>query len=115
MNSENHEKKLERLSRAITEAILRSKNVRHAFLELQEEGMISSRSFIMLVMRMDSLSELVDSIQENRKKAPRSSRKKRAQYIDGKKLSTSEIKFFDYLASQFDEAEWLREHGLIYN
>ena len=115
MDSHDHEKKLERLSRAITDAILRSKDVRGAFLDLQREGVIGSKSFIMLVMRMDSLADLADSIRENEGKTPRPSGRNDAQYIDGRRLSASEIKFCEYLASKFDEAEWLRQHGLRLN
>ena len=116
MDFGNHEKKLEKLSRAITEAILRSNNVRKALLDLQREDLIGSNSFIMLVMCMDGLADLVNSIHENRGRRSWASKKgKEDQYIDGRKLTQSEIDFYEYLAENFDEAEWLKKNRLIFD
>lgn len=115
MDSNNYEKKLERLSRAITEAILQSKNVKGAIQELQKDEIISAKSFMMLVMRMDSLADLVNSMQDTKTKSGKACRKRNDQFIDGKKLSRSEIEFYEYLAENFDETEWLKGNGLNLN
>ncbi len=115
MEPNDHEKKLEKLSRAITEAILRSNDVRNILLNLQKEDLIGSKSFLMLVMRVDGLADLVESIQRKKGKSDsrKSSKKGNDQYIDGKKLSRSEVEFYEYLAKNFDQAEWLNDNGLI--
>jgi hypothetical protein len=115
MDSNNYEKKLERLSRAITEAILQSKNVRGAIQELKKDEIIGPKSFMMLVMRMDSLADLVDSMQGTNTKSGKANRKRNDQFIDGKKLSHSEIEFYEYLVEKFDQTEWLKGNGLTLN
>lgn len=117
MEPNSHEKKLEKLSRAITEAILRSGDVRNALLELQKEDLIAAKSFIMLMLRMDGLAELADAIQSSEGGTAGSkpaAKKRRSQFIDGKRLSRSELQFYEYLAKNFDETEWLKENGLIF-
>lgn len=117
MEPNNHERKLEKLSRAITEAILRSGDVRNALLDLQKEDLIAAKSFIMLMLRMDGLAELADAIQQSdgENSAPKAQRKKRkSQFIDGKKLSRSEVQFYEYLAQNFNETDWLKENGIIF-
>ncbi|MBI5186762.1 MAG: hypothetical protein HZA01_13690 [Nitrospinae bacterium] len=111
MDSNDYEKKLEKLSRSITEAILMSRNVRSAIQELKREEIIGPKSFLMLMMRMDSLADLVDTIQGNKKNG-KAQRRKNEQFIDGKKLSNSEIEFYEYLAEKFDETGWMKENGI---
>ena len=115
MDSKDHEKKLERLSKAITEAILRSNNVRNALQDIQKENFIGANSLLMLVMRIDGLADLVNSMQENQGKKKKVSKKGSEQFIDGKKLSKSEIQFYEYLAESFDESGWLNENRLNFD
>lgn len=112
MEQDNHEKKLERLSKAIADAILGSDNVRNALFDVHKDNLIGEQNIIMLLLRMDGLPDLQDLIQKSKKKKRKSSKKEPSQYIDGKKLSRSEVKFHEYLSENFDEMDWLKKNGL---
>ena len=121
-HSHDSDPEFEKLSKAITEAVLTSKKVRKLIEEIQKKDEICPQSFMVLVLKMQVLTESMelkaeqDNILEkpatkkqNRKKNP-----KKAQYIDGRKLSEREVDFEEFLNKRFDSKHWLRKNGLIF-
>ena len=124
-DSQSPERNFEKLSKAITEAVMQSEKVRKIVMEIQENDHICPQSFMVLVLKMDALAgsgsdsdqvEIEDDLSDNippqkceEKKKP----KEQGQYIDGRKLTKNEIKFQEYTKDQFDTENWLRRNGLI--
>ena len=110
----------EKLSKAITEAVLSSPKVKKIVSEIQKRDEICPQSFMVLVLKLQSLTEgfevEVEEAPEKTKKKPRRSKKKTAeevQYIDGERLSKKEIEFEEFINERFDAEEWLKKNGLI--
>jgi hypothetical protein len=110
----------EKLSKAITEAVLSSPKVKKVVSEIQKRDEICPQSFMVLVLKLQSLTEgfevEVEEAPEKSKKKPRRTKKKtaeEAQYIDGAKLSKKEIEFEEFISERFDAEEWLKKNGLI--
>ncbi len=110
----------EKLSKAITEAVLSSPKVQKIVSEIQKRDDICPQSFMVLVLKLQSLTEgfdvEVEEAQEKPKKKSRRSKKKageEAQFIDGAKLSKKEIAFEEFISERFDTEEWLKRNGLI--
>jgi len=110
----------EKLSKAITEAVLSSPKVKKIVSEIQKRDEICPQSFMVLVLKLQSLTEgfevEVEEAQEKTKKKPRRSKKKteeEAQFIDGERLSKKEIEFEEFISERFDAEEWLKKNGLI--
>ena len=110
----------EKLSKAITEAVLSSPKVKKIVSEIQKRDEICPQSFMVLVLKLQSLTEgfevEVEEAPEKTKKKPRRSKKKtaeEAQYIDGERLSKKEIEFEEFIKERFDAEEWLKKNGLI--
>ena len=120
-DSQSPERDFEKLSKAITEAVMRSEKVRKIVTEIQKNDHICPQSFMVLVLKMDALTdsdkmEIEDDLSENLPPQPSEEKKKvkeQAQYIDGRKLTKNEIKFQEYTKDQFDTENWLRRNGLI--
>jgi hypothetical protein len=110
----------EKLSKAITEAVLSSPEVKKVVSEIQKRDEICPQSFMVLVLKLQSLTEgfevEVEEAPEKSKKKPRRTKKKtaeEAQYIDGARLSKKEIEFEEFISERFDAEEWLKKNGLI--
>jgi hypothetical protein len=110
----------EKLSKAITEAVLSSPKVKKVVSEIQKRDEICPQSFMVLVLKLQSLTEgfevEVEEAPEKSKKKPRRTKKKtaeEAQYIDGARLSKKEIEFEEFINERFDAEEWLKKNGLI--
>lgn len=119
------ENEMEMLSRAIVDAIVRSRDVRKAIARLSGSEEIDSKSFMVLMLKVGNLAEAMgfdvppggkdtdgaaeakDEPEEGRIKLPDS-------YEDGRMLSRAEKAFRDYLSKVFNQDEWLRKNGLIY-
>ena len=118
------DKEMERLSRAIVEAIVKSKDVRRAISDLSETEDIHSKSFMILMLKVANLAEAMgmetpssldeDSSDEARRPARKEVETCGGDYEDGKKLSEAEAAFREFLSSRFDENRWLRNNGLIF-
>ena len=121
-HSHDSEPEFEKLSKAITEAVMTSEKVRKIVEEIQKKDEICPQSFMVLVLKMQVLTESLElkvdlensegkpvTKKRNRKKTPETS-----QYIDGRKLSKREIDFEEFLNKRFDSENWLRENGLIF-
>ncbi len=110
----------EKLSKAITEAVLSSPKVKKIVSEIQQRDDICPQSFMVLVLKLQSLTEgfevKVEEAPEKSKKKLRRTKKKtaeEAQYIDGARLSKKEIEFEEFISERFDAEEWLKRNGLI--
>lgn len=119
--SHGPEKDFEKLSRAITEAVMTSEKVKKIAEEIQKKEDICPDSFMVLVLKLqiltDSLTVDVDKVKNKPKKKPRRTRKKTSgmdQYIDGQPLTSREIKFQEFVSERFDSHEWLKKNGLIF-
>ncbi|MBI4667402.1 MAG: hypothetical protein HY751_13445 [Nitrospinae bacterium] len=123
----NNEKDMEVLTRAIVEAITKSRDVRDAIKRLSEGEEVCSKSFMVLMLKVRSLAESMgfDVADECRHEPlkPRATGKPAAppqedvvklsgRVEDGKALSDSESLFRDYLAEKFDQDAWLKKLGL---
>ncbi|MCH8932503.1 MAG: hypothetical protein IH923_05475 [Nitrospinae bacterium] len=119
-HSSGQDRDYEKLSKAITEAVLSSPKVKKIVSEIQQRDHICPQSFMVLVLKLQSLTEgfevEVEDAPEKPKKKTRRSKKKIAeqtQYIDGEKLSKNEIEFEELISERFDTEEWLKKNGLI--
>ena len=116
------ESEFERLSKAITEAVMASEKVRKIVEEIQKKDGICPQSFMVLVLKMQVLTESLelkvdgDNIPEKppAKKRGRKKTIERPQYIDGHKLSKREIDFEEFLNKRFDSQSWLKKNGLVF-
>ena len=115
------EKDFEKLSKAITEAVMTSEKVKKIAEELQKKEDICPDSFMVLVLKLqiltDSLSVDVDEVSDKPRKKAKRARKKPSgmeQYIDGQPLTSREIKFQEFANKRFNSDEWLKKNGLIF-
>ena len=119
-HSHDSEPEFEKLSKAITEAVMTSDKVRKIVEEIQKKDEICPQSFMVLVLKMQVLTESLDlKVEQNdtdvkpaAKKRTRKNTTKKSQYIDGRKLSKLEIDFEEFLNERFDSNQWLRKNGL---
>ena len=113
----------EKLSKAITEAVMTSPKVKKIISEIQEDEDICPKSFMVLVLKMEVLmtdtleleveEELIEEPPAPKKRRSKKSSKK-PQFIDGQELSKKEIEFQEFSNKNFDVDEWLKKNGLIF-
>ena len=121
-HSHDSEPNFENLSKAITEAVMTSDKVRKIVEEIQKNEEICPQSFMVLVLKMQVLTESLElNIEEHdtledtpdrkvaKKKNPRN-----AQYIDGEKLSKDELDFEEFRSKKFDSENWLKKNRLSF-
>ena len=120
--SDGAEHSFEKLSKAITEAVMTSPKVKKIVAEIQKDEEICPKSFMVLVLKMEVLTdslelEVEEGLTEERpvpkKRASKHSPKK-AQFIDGQRLSKKEIEFQEFSNKNFNTEEWLKKNGLIF-
>lgn len=114
------DREFERLSKAITEAVMGSEKVKKIVAEIQKKEKICPQSFMVLVLKMQVLTESLEmEVEEDflDNPSPRKSGGKKPkelpQYIDGNRLSKKEIEFQEYFNQKFDAEDWLKKNGLI--
>ena len=130
------EKDMEALTRAIVDAITRSREVREAVKRLSDNDDVCSKSFMVLMLKVRNLAETMgvelhtcshegSSAQERFEELKRVYKPKTKNgepspppqpprdMVDGAVLSPEEAAFREYLAEKFDEQAWLRKLGLI--
>jgi len=125
--SDGSERSFEKLSKAITEAVMTSPKVKKIVAEIQKNDEICPKSFMVLVLKMEVLTdsleleveeELTEEQIAQERPAPkkRASKKspKKAQFIDGQKLSKKEIEFQEFSNKKFNTEDWLKKNGLIF-
>ena len=121
-HSHHSEPNFEKLSKAITEAVMTSEKVRKIVEEIQKNDDICPQSFMVLVLKMQVLTESLelnveqDNIVEKPvvPKAARKKNPKKPQYIDGRKLSKHELDFEEFRSKQFDSENWLKKNRLTF-
>ena len=112
----------EKLSKAITEAVMTSEKIRKIVEEIQKNDGICPQSFMVLVLKMQVLTESLElHIEEGDTvekpvvpKAVRKKNPKKPQYIDGRKLSKHELDFEEFRSEQFDSENWLKKNRLTF-
>ena len=121
-HSHDSEPHFEKLSKAITEAVLTSEKVRKTVEEIQKNDEICPQSFMVLVLKMQVLTESLELDVEQgdiseKPTAPKKTRKKsskKSQFIDGRKLSKHEVAFEEFRSKQFDSDNWLKKNRLTF-
>ena len=119
-HSHDSEPEFEKLSKAITEAVMTSEKVRKIVEEIQKKDAICPQSFMVLVLKMQVLTESLELSVEQDNTTKKSATKRRgrkktsekSQYIDGRKLSQHELNFEEFLSKQFDSENWLKKNRL---
>ena len=121
-DSDGSERSFEKLSKAITEAVMTSPKVKKIVAEIQKDEDICPKSFMVLVLKMEVLTDSLElEVEEEFKEerpAPKKRRSKKSsrkpQFIDGQELSKKEIEFQEFSNKKFDPDEWLKKNGLIF-
>jgi hypothetical protein len=120
-HSHDSEPEFEKLSKAITEAVMTSEKVRRVVEEIQKKDEICPQSFMVLVLKMQVLTESLElEIDDNTEEKPATKKPKRKkaakkpQYIDGQKLSQDEISFEEFRNKEFNTEDWLKDNGLTF-
>jgi len=121
-HSHDSEPNFENLSKAITEAVMTSDKVRRIVEEIQKDEDICPQSFMVLVLKMQVLTESLElNIEENdieedtvARKVTKKKNPKSTQYIDGEKLSKHEVDFEEFRSKQFDSENWLKKNRLSF-
>jgi len=116
------DKEFEKLSKAITEAILNSKDVKKIIEEIRKRDLFTPNSLMVMVLKLESLSSLRDCLNDATEddlgnfKKPSNKKKEKTcrQYIDGKELDSSEIAFHEFLVKKFNQKKWLKKNRLIF-
>ena len=120
--SDGAEYNFEKLSKAITEAVMTSPKVKKIVAEIQKDEEICPKSFMVLVLKMEVLTDSLElEVEEGlteqppviKKRTSKNSSKK-AQFIDGQRLSKKEIEFQEFSNKNFNTEEWLKKNGLIF-
>ncbi|GJL79494.1 MAG: hypothetical protein NPINA01_24830 [Nitrospinaceae bacterium] len=119
-DSEGSERDFEKLSKAITDAVMNSEKVKKIVAQIQKKEKICPQSFMVLVLKMQVLTESLEmEVEEDfldnppEKKASKKKSKEQPQYIDGNRLSKKEIEFQEFNNQKFDTETWLKKNGLI--
>jgi hypothetical protein len=121
-DSDGSERSFEKLSKAITEAVMTSPKVKKIVAEIQKDDNICPKSFMVLVLKMEVLTDSLEleveeeTIEERPAPKKRKSKKsaQKPQFIDGQELSKKDIEFQEYANKKFDTQEWLKRNGLIF-
>ena len=98
-----------------------SEKVKKIVAEIQKNDKICPQSFMVLVLKMQVLTESLEmKIEQDNslekpvtKKRGRKKTLEKSQFIDGRKLSKREIDFEEFLNERFDAEDWLKKNGLI--
>ena len=121
-HSHDSEPQFEKLSKVITEAVMTSEKVRKVVEEIQKRDEICPQSFMVLVLKMQVLTESLElNIEQGdtaekpaTQKRSRKKTKKKSQYIDGRKLSQHEIDFEEFRNKRFNSEDWLKNNRLTF-
>jgi len=129
MSEEKHpDENMDDLSKAIVDAIMNSRDVRKAIRKLSEMDDNYAKSFMVLMLKVQNLTDTMEDPQGTTRrsaeftidpgqlleKKPKRTRRDVTNRIDGKVETPNEIAFREYLASLFDQDEWLKNNGLIF-
>lgn len=118
---DNSSEDMEKLSRAIVEAIMDSEDVRRALKKMQKLNEAVTNNFMVFMVRLDSLSDSqnekngirLEEIPNKKLKKHRTARKSVSPFVvDGKLISQNEKFFLDYLSKNFNQKAWLEKNKL---
>ncbi len=120
--SDGAEHSFEKLSKAITEAVMTSPKVKKIVEKIQKDEEICPKSFMVLVLKMEVLTDSLElKVEEELTEEPPVTKKRasknfpsKAQFIDGQRLSKKEIEFQEFSNKNFNTEEWLKKNGLIF-
>lgn len=125
------ERDFEKLSKAITEAVVSSPKVKKIVEEILKKDKICAKSFMVLVLKIQALADVLDESEggidhdsednietseletEEDTKNEKALPKNPAQQIDGRILSEKEAAFEEFASEKFDTEAWLKKLGLI--
>lgn len=119
--SDNSGENMEKLSRAIVEAIMGSEDVRKALKKMQKLNDATASNFMVFMVKLDSLSDSqnekngirLEGIPGKRLKKRKTGKKSVKPFIvDGKLISENEKVFLDYISKNFDQKAWLEKNKL---
>ncbi len=119
--SDNSSEDMEKLSRAIVEAITGSEDVRQALKKMQKLNDAVANNFMVFMVKLDSLSDnqngkngiRLEEIPGKRLKKRKAGKKSVKPFIvDGKVISENEKVFLDYISKNFDQKAWLEKNKL---
>ncbi len=126
------ERDFEKLSKAITEAVVSSPKVKKIVEEILKKDKICAKSFMVLVLKIQALADVLEegegSIDHDSEESIETSElesqedrkpegnlpKNPAQQIDGRILSEKEAAFEKFASEKFDTEAWLKKLGLIF-
>jgi len=108
----NPKEDIEKLSKAIVDAIVKSKEVKSILSRLVKNYIIVDKGFMMLMIKIQALTELTDIQKKNDNGKRRAKKNDMRQYIDGRELTSNEVAFLEYCAKNFDDKEWLKKVGI---
>jgi hypothetical protein len=125
------ERDFEKLSKAITEAVVSSPKVKKIVEEILKKDKICAKSFMVLVLKIQALADVLeegeggldhdsedhvettDLESQEDQKSEKILPKNPAQQIDGRILSEKEAAFEEFASENFDTEAWLKKLGLI--
>ncbi len=127
-DEERPDEEMELLSRAIIDAIVKSKDVRNAMNKLFQADESYAKSLMVLMLKVQNLADSLGTEGEN---GTEFTHEKRLEFntkveeelrnhdidisniVDGIRETSSETAFRKFLADRFDQDEWLKKNGLI--
>ena len=120
--SDGSERNFEKLSKAITEAVMKSPKVKKMVAEIQKNDEICPKSFMVLVLKMEVLTDSVElEVEEEHTEDQPAAKKrtikkssKKTQFIDGQQLSKREIEFQEFSNKKFNTEEWLKKNRITF-
>ncbi len=122
----------EKLSKAITEAVVSSPKVKKIVEEILKKDKICAKSFMVLVLKIQALADVLeededgidlesevdietsDSDSQENQNSEKKMPKDPAQQIDGKVLNEKETAFENFANEKFDTEAWLKKLGLTF-
>ncbi len=125
------ERDFEKLSKAITEAVVSSPKVKKIVEEILKKDKICAKSFMVLVLKIQALADVLeegeggidhdshdhmetnDLESQEDKKSEKNLPQNPAQQIDGRILSEKEAAFEEFASEKFDTEAWLKKLGII--
>ncbi len=126
------ERDFEKLSKAITEAVVSSPKVKKIVEEILKKDKICAKSFMVLVLKIQALADVIEESEgdldhdseesietsdlesQEDSKSEKTLPKNPAQQIDGRILSEKEAAFEEFASEKFDTEAWLKKLGIIF-
>lgn len=112
------DKEFEKLSKAITEAILNSKDVKKIIQEIRKKDLVLSNTLMVMILKLETLAKIANTLNSelntSKKRPAKNEEKLKKQCIDGIELGPNEIAFQEFLAKKFSEKRWLKKNRLLF-